>query len=240
VKFLDWIEWQPIYLNIVNRLNLNPNEDSRATMILESLLRNTQPEPFLKKLEKMMGNQIIVVCGAGPSLDRHLQEINSSDLRDNAIFVAADGAVSALKEGGYACDIIVTDLDGDMTDILELTKQGSLAIVHGHGDNIEKIEEFVPQFEHIIGSTQVKPTKHVFLWGGFTDGDRACYVASNFNPARIILIGMDFGNIVGRWSKPAFSENRPATEKKITKLKIAEELISLLMMKSNIVFEMMD
>jgi hypothetical protein len=103
-----------------------------------------------------------------------------------------------------------------------------------HGDNIEKIEEFVPQFDNLLGSTQVKPTEHVFLWGGFTDGDRACFIASYYHPKRIILVGMDFGNIVGHWSKPNHIEDFPASKKKTIKLEIAKSLISYLREASNI------
>jgi uncharacterized Rossmann fold enzyme len=222
---MNWTEWQPFYLDIVKRLNLKPSEDSRATMVLDSLLQDTQPDLLLDELKTIIENQIVVVCGAGPSLDKQLHEINSFDWMEKAVFVAADGATSALKESGYKCHIIVTDLDGNLKDILSEAKQGAIPIVHAHGDNIEKIKKVVPKFECIIGSTQVEPTGHVFLWGGFTDGDRACYIASHYNPKRILMVGMDFGNVVGRWSKPGHASDYFASERKSIKLKIAKELI---------------
>ena len=121
-----------------------------------------------------------------------------------------------------------------LKDILGLSNQGALPIVHAHGDNIDKIEKFVPKLDCLLGSTQVKPTKNVFLWGGFTDGDRACFIASHYHPKRIILTGMDFGNIVGHWSKPNRLEDFPASKRKSIKLEIAKELISYLRANSNI------
>ena len=225
---VDWEEWQPFYLDIVSRLDLNPDEDIKATLILDSLLQNIQLKPLLGNLRATIENRIVVVCGAGPSLDKHLQTIESSNSLNNAVFIAADGATSALREYGYDCKIIVTDLDGDLKDILEFANDGAIPIVHAHGDNISKLREIVPKFDYVIGSTQVEPTNHVLLWGGFTDGDRACYIASHYNPERIILIGMDFGEIVGRWSKPGHTNAFQASEKKRIKLEIAKELIMYL------------
>jgi uncharacterized Rossmann fold enzyme len=207
-------------------LDLNPDDDAQATSILDSILQETHPKPLLDVLRKRIENQVVIVCGAGPSLDKHLEKFRSSEMRDNAVFIAADGAASALKEFGYKCQIIVTDLDGNLEDILDLTNQGSIPIVHAHGDNIERMERVVPSFDAVVGSTQVQPTKHVFLWGGFTDGDRACYIASRYNPKRILMMGMDFGTVVGRWSKPGHVSDFPASERKQIKLEIAKELIT--------------
>ena len=123
---------------------------------------------------------------------------------------------------------IVTDLDGNIKDILDLCKQGAIPVIHAHGDNIKKIEKFVPKFDYFLGSTQVNPTERVFLWGGFTDGDRACFLAAHYNPKQIIMVGMDFGNMVGRWSKPGHSSSYLASERKKIKLEIANELITYL------------
>jgi uncharacterized Rossmann fold enzyme len=225
VILVDWKDWQPFYLDIVSRLDLNPEEDLKATLVLDSMLQNIKLNSLLDNLRLTIENKIIIVCGAGPSLDKHLQAIESSDLVNDAVFIAADGAASALREYRYDCQIIVTDLDGNLNDILGFAKQGAIPIVHAHGDNIDKIREFVPKFEYVIGSTQVEPTSRVLLWGGFTDGDRACYIASHYNPERILLIGMDFGSMVGRWSKPEHTSAFQASERKRIKLKIAKELI---------------
>lgn len=225
---MEWIKWEPIYLDIVRRLDLDSSMDRAATKLLTELLQKVNPSPLLHLLEERIRNRTVVVCGAGPSLEGHLQILKERDDFEDLALVAADGAISLLLEHNCKCDIIVTDLDGDYIDIRDATHKGALAIVHGHGDNMDKVHKMVPELGLVLGSTQVEPTERAFLWGGFTDGDRACYVVTTYNPKEIILAGMDFGEVVGKWSKPSHSEHFSASERKRIKLKIAYELITAL------------
>ena len=228
---MEWKEWEPIYLDIVARLDLDSTMDVQATKLLSDLLKNVNPEPLLQQLEQRIRGKSVVVCGAGPSLEDHVQTLRErSDFHD-LVFVAADGAVSLLLEQTCPCDVIVTDLDGDFNHIKQATQQGALVIVHGHGDNIDKIQNMVPDLGQVLGSTQVEPTGRAFLWGGFTDGDRACYVVIAYSPREIILAGMDFGGVVGKWSKPTYEVHFSASQRKLVKLEIAHELISTLFEK---------
>jgi len=225
---MEWIKWEPIYLDIVSRLGLDPRMDRQATQLLTELLQNIDPNPLLQLLENRIQNKVVVVCGAGPSLKGHIQMMKErSDFLDLA-FVAADGAISLLLEENCKCDIIVTDLDGDFNDIRTAGRNSALLIVHGHGDNMDKVSEMVPELGTVLGSTQVEPTERAFLWGGFTDGDRACHVVTTYSPKEIILAGMDFGEIVGKWSKPTYDYHFQASERKRIKLEIAHELITTL------------
>ena len=223
---MEWKEWQPIYYNIVNRLDLDSAMDIQATQLLTDLLMNINPSPLLRILEEKIHDRTIVICGAGPSLEEHVQILKERSDYQDLVFVAADGAVSLLLEQNCPCDIIVTDLDGDYNHIEQTMKNGALCIVHGHGDNIDKILDLVPSLGQVLGSTQVEPTERVFLWGGFTDGDRACYVVTTYSPRQVILAGMDFGKMVGKWSKPSHETHFPATQRKLVKLEIALELIT--------------
>jgi uncharacterized Rossmann fold enzyme len=233
---MEWMEWQPIYYDIVNRLGIDPEMDVQSTQLLTDLLMNINPSPLLRILEETISSRTVVICGAGPSLEKHIQTLKErSDYRD-LVFVAADGAISLLLEQNCPCDIIVTDLDGDYNDIKEAAQNGTLCIVHGHGDNIDKILDVVPSLGQVLGSTQVEPTERVFLWGGFTDGDRACYVVTNYSPERVILAGMDFGRVVGKWSKPSHDSHFIAPQRKLIKLEIAQELITNLMERIDIPF----
>ncbi len=184
--------------------------DIRATQLLTELLKDIEPDPLLQLLEQRIINRTVVICGAGPSLEQHIQILKERNDYQDMVFVAADGAVSLLLEQNCTCNIIVTDLDGDYNHIKQATQNGALTIVHGHGDNMDKIREMVPRLGMILGSTQVKPTERAFLWGGFTDGDRACYVVTNYSPRRIILVGMDFGKVRSRreWRSPRHGEKR--------------------------------
>jgi uncharacterized Rossmann fold enzyme len=142
-----------------------------------------------------------------------------------------------MLELGLHCDIVVTDLDGDVDHLIEAENNGSLLIVHAHGDNMEQVDSVVPRLGVILGSTQVEPTDRAFLWGGFTDGDRACHVVCDYSPERVILAGMDFGATVGKWSKPGHESHFLAGERKRIKLEIAEELISSLFSRTGIDYQ---
>ncbi|MHA1905808.1 MAG: 6-hydroxymethylpterin diphosphokinase MptE-like protein [Candidatus Thorarchaeota archaeon] len=225
---MDWKDWKPFYDEIIVKLGINSLEDYKATRILSQLITEIRPAPLIARLEKAVNGRDVVVFGGGPSLENHIEYIMKDSVFDNAIFVAADGATSALLEKDAKCDVIVTDLDGDMSDILYAVNEGTLAIVHAHGDNIPLVTEFVPEMNALLGSTQVEPLSNVFLWGGFTDGDRACHIVSHYSPKRIILAGMDFGETIGRWSKPGHTSSFSASPRKRIKLDIAQMLLDRL------------
>lgn len=231
---MKWEDWKPYYYDIVSQLKIDMEKDIASTEILDALLESTNPVPLVTTLRKLIHEKTVIVCGAGPSLSDHLQIIKSSDDYKDATLVAVDGATSAFIELGMTCDIIVTDLDGDHNDIISMVEQGALSVVHAHGDNMKAVKEVVPRLKHVLGSTQVEPRSNVFLWGGFTDGDRACYLVAHYEPEQIVLAGMDFGENIGRWSKPSHSATFPADERKLLKLKIAEYLLSILWMQTGI------
>jgi uncharacterized Rossmann fold enzyme len=231
---MDWSDWQPAYLAIADRLDLSIDADRKATALLTKLLKDIDPAPLLDQLRNKIQNRIVVVCGAGPSLGRQLGEVMSSRETSDAVYVAADGAASAFLELGRECDVLVTDLDGNNDDLETMIDRGALPIIHAHGDNMDKVERFVPGLRKTLGSTQVEPTDRVFLWGGFTDGDRACHIVLHYAPKRLILVGMDFGNVVGRWSKPNRLSHFQADRRKRIKLEIAEQLISGLLTRTSV------
>lgn len=237
---MEWKEWQPIYYDIVNRLNLDSEMDIQATQLLTDLLMNINPRPLLSYLEQKIHDRTVVICGAGPSLEQHVQTLKEKPDYQDLVFVAADGAVSLLLEQNCPCDIIVTDLDGDYNHIEQATRKGALCVVHGHGDNIDKILDMVPNLGQVLGSTQVEPTERVFLWGGFTDGDRACYLVTEYSPKGIILAGMDFGRVVGKWSKPFHESHFIAPQMKLAKLEIAHELITTLLDSIDLPYTILD
>ncbi|MFW9787116.1 MAG: 6-hydroxymethylpterin diphosphokinase MptE-like protein [Candidatus Thorarchaeota archaeon] len=234
---MKWDDWRPKYLDIVQRLNLDSVADRQATALLTTLLKSVDPDPLLKRLDSIISGKSAIVCGAGPSLEQHLESyMKDSDVSKSAI-VVADGAVSVVLELGLHCDVVVTDLDGDIDHLMEARRNDALLIVHAHGDNIEQVRSLVPKFGDVLGSTQVEPTDRAFLWGGFTDGDRACHVVNEYSPNRVLLAGMDFGSVVGKWSKPDHETHFPASERKRIKLEIAKELISGLMKRSRIEYQ---
>ncbi len=224
---MDLELWKPWYRRIAKTLNLNEEKDQEATSILSSLLRGKALELSAAR-DKIQGRTVLVF-GAGPSLSVDLGKIIEVDLHRRCVKVAADGTTSALLEKGLTPDIVVTDLDGEAADLLAANRSGALMVVHAHGDNIDALRSLVPKFSSsALGTTQVKPVPNVYNFGGFTDGDRCVFLAEEFKARRILLVGMDLGLQVGRYSKPSFTFNQQASPLKRKKLEIAKQLLEWL------------
>ncbi|NOZ58786.1 MAG: DUF115 domain-containing protein [Euryarchaeota archaeon] len=209
---MNYEEWRSIYIEILADFGFSEEEDRSAAELLARLVRRPLP---LRVLESLISGRRVNVFGAGPSLERleHLPEGTA---------IACDGATSFLLERGAVPEIIVTDLDGRVEDLLEANARGSVVVIHAHGDNRERLRRYAPLFVNAIATTQAQPLRGVHNFGGFTDGDRAVFLAEHFNAKEIYLYGMDFHSEVGRYS---FSRD---SERKRKKLLWAERLIKLL------------
>ena len=137
--------------------------------------------------------------------------------------VAADGATTALIEERLSPDIVATDLDGNIDDILLANIRGANIAIHAHGDNIDKIASLTSFFNNVLGTTQAQPVGNLYNFGGFTDGDRAMFLAVALGASEMTLAGMDFGDIVTRYSRPNIETDlAEADDFKKKKLKYAE------------------
>jgi len=229
---LRW--WLPKYYWIARLMRYNILKDREAAEVLSALL--SPVEPPVATLQKLICGKPILVLGAGPSLDNTLSKLVELGCMNRLIryytIVAADGATQALLECGVTPDIVVTDLDGDLGSIITAGIRGAVIIVHGHGDNIVRLRTHVEVLKRVtlrlLGTTQVEPVYPIANFGGFTDGDRAIFIAEYFGAEKVIMIGMDFGDVIGRRSKPWLRRDVRASRQKLMKLKIAEELISWL------------
>jgi len=146
-------------------------------------------------------NRELIVFGAGPSLEKSI--VKHKNLFTDKIKISADGATTALLKNSILPDIIVTDLDGRIVDQIKANAEGSIIVVHAHGDNLDKIKSYVPSFKGpIAGTTQTNPKNYSKLnnFGGFTDGDRAVYLADHFHAKKIYLMGFDFNKKIGEYS----------------------------------------
>jgi hypothetical protein len=162
-----------------------------------------------------------IVLGAGPSLDDDLEKLEQAGFL-NKTLIAADGATSAVLEYRNP-EIIATDLDGVVNDQLEAWQRGSWMVVHAHGDNIAQVRKIAPKLkERVVGTTQVEPFGRLYNFGGFTDGDRAAFMAHELEAKKIYLAGMDLGSKIGEHS------GDKDVKRKITKLKICGELLAWL------------
>ena len=220
---MRWGDWKPFYLRIVREMGYSIEEDRKSAELLRSLLLEGDEYILREELETVMGRKAYVF-GAGPSLENALKEFDFSD----GTLISADGATTALLEFRLIPDVIVTDLDGRIPDIKLANDRGSLLVVHAHGDNKDKLVSYVPFLSRILGTTQAEPLDIIYNFGGFTDGDRAAFLAEELGAREIVLVGFDFGEIVGKWSKPYLRGHSPVWESKRKKFAFAKELLEWL------------
>jgi len=213
--------WESKYRNILKDFGYSRNKDTQSAKLLNSLLQKKTPSIGIRDLIK---DKPVFVIGAGPSLPSCISILKR---HKKITKIVADGATKAIIENGLRPDIVVTDLDGDIKSLKKAGRTNTIMVVHAHGDNSERIN-LVKYFKNCIGTTQTKPIGKVNNFGGFTDGDRCVFLADYFKAKKIILLGMDFGTRIGKYSKSKV-ENRTT---KIAKLRRGKKLLEWLAKKS--------
>jgi uncharacterized Rossmann fold enzyme len=189
---MRFIDWEPIYEDILEEFGFSREKDEDAARLLQSLLWGREGDLYAEDLESIIGGREVLVCGNGPSLQRELEKfLEELDTGEIAV-IAADGATTAILAAGVLPDVIVTDLDGFLPDIIAANERGSAVVVHAHGDNIASLKEYVPRLTKVLGTTQSEPMEGVFNFGGFSDGDRCVFLARNFGASKIRIIGFDY------------------------------------------------
>jgi|WetSurMetagenome_2_1015567.scaffolds.fasta_scaffold169554_2 2-amino-4-hydroxy-6-hydroxymethyldihydropteridine diphosphokinase len=222
-----WFSW---YKDILNTFGFDRDMDETSAQILSKLLEDKNG---LSPMDLPIKRNVIVF-GAGPSLKRNITELKNLDLGKFTI-ISADGATTALLEESIVPDVVVTDLDGKIDDIIHANDEGSFLAVHAHGNNIDKIEKYVPILKNILGTTQSTPLKNVYDFGGFTDGDRCLFLAVEGGANFVVLAGMDFGKIVTKYSRPDIPDSEGKADKmKEMKLEYAKKLVEWAAKNENI------
>jgi len=153
----------------------------------------------------------IRILGAAVEVDEVL-----SDIEDDCLLVAADGAVgvlrelpdSAREESWQRLLCVVSDADGDFPDLLEAAHRSIPFVLHAHGDNEVQWRALLDSFGH-SGATPPLLLTHqtperidgMHNPGGFTDGGRAvCLLLSlGVSSSSIELVGFR-DDIIGRWT----------------------------------------
>ena len=118
-------------------------------------------------------------------LARMLTEKNTISLSEidlsAFVVIAADGATAVRMDIGCVPEVICTDLDGNSEANIEkeilACEQGSIILIHAHGDNIDKLKKYVPRFKRFFATTHARPFDKVFNFGGFSNRDRCVFVA---------------------------------------------------------------
>ena len=206
--------WKSKFNKIRKEFDYSELEDERSARKLNSML-NRKLE--YKRLKNIINKKTVFIIGAGPSLLKSLDYVKKNK---NVSIIVADGAVQALLEKNIKPSILVTDLDGDLDSIKKIGKLKIPIVVHAHGDNYEKLD-IVRQFTIVIGTTQTNSIGKIKNFGGFTDGDRCVFLAEFFDAKKIVLIGMDFGKKIGKYSKVKIINRKI----KLKKLKCGKEIL---------------
>lgn len=178
MKFSDW---EPHYREILEYFGFDRSADEEAARVLAGLLDRDN----LLSLASLTDGNPVTVCGNAPCLKDDLGKIAG-------IVFAADAAAEVLDTHGIRPDAIFTDLDGATDRFIELNAEGTIVVIHAHGDNIPLLKHWVPRFTgKIVGTTQAAPLLHVYNFGGFTDGDRAAFAADELGASSITFAGFD-------------------------------------------------
>ena len=241
MKFETWNQW---YKRILEDFGFSKDEDEKTAKVLneildkqdsikfKNLIDNIPNEnPIFQNTNKARDIKNAIVFGAGPSLKKDIKLIKdkcneNKEYFKDYILIVADGATTGVLEENILPDIIVTDLDGKIEDLMLANEMGSVFVLHAHGNNLDQILKYTKTINKVLGTTQSKPLSNLYNFGGFTDGDRAVFLAVALGVKKIILAGMDFGNITTKYSRPNLaSEIAEADEVKKKKLKYAEELV---------------
>ncbi len=181
---MNFREWEPFYKSILKEFGYSRQEDENAARLLHSLAKKSTDIKILK--DKLQGKKV-TICGAAKGLATEIKKIDGT-------VIAADESTSTLIKH-ILPDIIVTDLDGKVENQIEANERGSIAVIHAHGDNVDAIKKYAPLFKsRVVLTTQSKPFDNVHNFGGFTDGDRAFFMAKHFGSREIKLLGFDFEN----------------------------------------------
>jgi uncharacterized Rossmann fold enzyme len=199
-------EWEPVYERILASFGFRREADERARDLLARELEGSEvydPE----RLD--WHGRTVAVAGGGPNLGESLDLVREAD-----IVVAASTAVDRLQSEGFAVDCMVTDLDKNPETVERLTGSGVPVAVHAHGDNIPAVRSLFPAADpaYVIPTTQARPVDGVYNFGGFTDGDRAAFLADSAGAAALTFPGWDF-------------DDPSVSDRKAKKLRWAERLL---------------
>ena len=181
---MNFEAFEPAYETILADFGFDRAADERARDVAAGLSTSFP----LDRLGDWRG-KTVAVAGAAPCL---ADEIDVA--RDADVVVAASTAADVLLDAGVDVDCLVTDLDKNPDTAAELSDRGVPVAAHAHGDNVPAVREWLPRFdaEWTLTTTQAAPVGPVRNTGGFTDGDRAAFLADHVGAGRLTFPGWAF------------------------------------------------
>jgi uncharacterized Rossmann fold enzyme len=217
---VEYSEWLPQYRRIQSDFEFQfDREEACAEALLRHLPRPALEDPLGRLGRRLRGRDVVVVGqapGWGPPPVWRLTAHGPKP-----VLIAADGATTVCLDAGLTPDLITTDLDGPVASETSANAKGAFVVVHAHGDNREAVERWVPDFSgELAGSWAGPPRSGLLDVGGFTDGDRAAFLADHLEARSILLWGFDFDRV---------AETDPlARDRKRAKLRWAKRLLGWL------------
>ncbi|WP_435096420.1 6-hydroxymethylpterin diphosphokinase MptE-like protein [Halarchaeum sp. P4] len=214
---MQFPEWEPAYEAVLRDFGYDRAGDEAAREELATLVSDFD----VSRLDAT--GQTVAVVGAAPCLADELADVERAD----RVF-AASTAADVCREHGIAVDVHVTDLDKNPGTSRALTREGTPVAAHAHGDNRDLVADWIPEFDddHVLGTTQARPVDGVHNFGGFTDGDRAAFLADHVGAESLVFAGWDFTNA--------------PSETKRHKLRWAARLLSWLERRRDETYEVLD
>ena len=210
---MRYSDWEPTYEEILADFGFDRAKDEEAARIAADIMsgNGNKVEAVEAEIERLIRSKEVIICGNAPCLENDIKE--KDIVTASRVVIAADGATSILLRSAIIPDIIVTDLDGNIADIIYANRLGAIIVAHAHGDNIEMLIKVLPALNaNVICTTQSRPLHNVYNFGGFTDGDRCVFLAKEFGAKGIELLGFDF-------------EDKDVSARKKKKLKWAKRLM---------------
>ena len=183
---MNFAEWEPVYEEILAEFGFSRAADEAAREEIAALL---SPHAFDRDRLRVLADEEVVVAGAGPSLPDDLDRIGKQD-----VVIGASTAVDTLLDAGIDVELMTTDLDKNPATVRRLVERGVPIAIHAHGDNRALLREVVPDLppRNVLATTQAAPRVGVENYGGFTDGDRAAFLADEFGARELRFVGWDF------------------------------------------------
>ena len=192
---MEYRTWAPHYERIRAEFGFAFAREEAAADRLESLLPERARADPLPRLRTLLRGKEVIVVGLAPSAGPPPLWRRPPTEAPVAL-LCADGAAAECLASGLVPTAIVTDLDGPVPSEVSANGRGSVVVVHAHGDNVPALEEWVPLFPgELAGSWAGPPRGPLLDVGGFTDGDRAAYLADHCGARRVLLWGFDFDRV---------------------------------------------
>jgi len=177
--------WEPVYEAIRADMGYDRAGDEAARDELATFVGDAAT---LALADASFDGDRVAIAAPGPGLSRDLPAVDSAD-----VVVAAGVAADRLLDDGRRVDWVVTDLDGHADRVPRFTQDGIPVAIHAHGDNRDLLAASVPECDHssVLPTTQAAPAGPVRNVGGFTDGDRAAFLADAVGADELVFPGWD-------------------------------------------------